>query len=87
MINHTVSLRQTDQRCELLPSGAGVQLESQPDTLKSDRDFFRNAQSAAEIEIPFRLNYTTPNFDAESRSHCAQRHSCTGNQCFEQHVP
>ena len=65
LVDHAVTLGQAQQRVELLVAGVAVDGDMQSNPPEADRNLFRNAQRAADIEIAFGLKRRVAQRDAE----------------------
>ena len=57
-----------------------------PDALKAYRGLFGHTQRASKIQITFCVNRTISYHHTDRCGDCAECHTCTGDERFQQHI-
>src|SRR5438876_10472848 len=73
LIDNAIPLRQANERTQLALGATRVEVQVQPDTLKSDRRVLGHAQRATKIEIALRPDGPPADDHADAGSDRAQR--------------
>lgn len=74
---HAVSLRQTHQGGYPLFRGIGLDIERQPNILKSHRYLLRGGQRPPEVQATLGANEPIANLDTQGSRHCPQGDTLT----------
>ena len=83
LINNAIAFGQFKKRGELFFARIRVQIETQSDLLKADRNFFGDSERSAKIEIAFRSNGCVAQRNFKRSGNRAQSDSGAGHQRFE----
>jgi hypothetical protein len=86
LIHDAVTLRQLQQRRNLLGGGIGIERDIQPDRAEADTRVLRHTKRPAKIQIAFGRDRRVAQLDADCRRHSVQCHTGARHERFEQHV-
>ena len=84
--DHAVTLRQLQQRGDLVGGGVGHEVEAQADGAEPHARVFGHAQGPSKIQIALGGDGRVAELDANRRGDRAQGHAGAGNERLEQHV-
>src|ERR1043166_2421012 len=84
--HHAVALGELDQLFSLLGRGVGFEVEMQPDFAEPDRSVLRDAERAAEVEIPRGGYVRIFQINSQRGGTRLQRDPGAGDERLEQHV-